>query len=82
MMSGPELELCCGCGEPLPEKAMQSVSHTINPGTGLCIKCGQKETMSPTWALGRKVGRDRAEAAMKGQRMFETHQAAEKERDE
>ncbi len=70
-----EQETCPGCGGPLPEKVMQSISHTINPGAGLCIECGQKETMHLGWALGRKVGWERHKAALKGQEAYEKYKS-------
>lgn len=57
-------ETCPGCGELLPEnKALRSLSHTIDPGGWLCSTCGQKETLEPGWAEGRRVGLVRARAA-------------------
>lgn len=58
-------ETCPGCGEPLPEEVLCSISHTIDPGAKLCSDCGQKETLEPGWAEGRRVGLVRHRAAMK-----------------
>ncbi len=60
------IETCPGCGDPLPDVVMCSISHTIAPGAKLCSDCGQNETMKPGWAEGRRLGYARAEAAMKG----------------
>ena len=51
-----EAETCPGCGDPLPEPVLCSISHTIDPGSKLCSDCGQKETLEPGWAEGRRVG--------------------------
>ena len=62
-MTKNETETCPGCGEPLPEAVMCSVSHTIDPGGRLCSDCGRRETLEPGWAEGRRVGLLRARAA-------------------
>lgn len=63
-MTTNEIETCPGCGVELPEnKALHSLSHTIDPGGRLCSDCGQKETMDPGWAEGRRVGLIRGRAA-------------------
>lgn len=59
-------EACPGCGGALPEDVLCSVSHTINSGAKLCSNCGQKETLDPGFAEGRRIGYARHEAAMKG----------------
>ena len=53
---------CPGCGGPLPEPVMCSISHTIRPGAKLCIKCGQRETCQLGWGDCIKLGYRRAEA--------------------
>lgn len=56
---------CLGCGGPLPEPVMCSISHTIKPGAKLCVKCGQRESTDPAWADGLRVGYRRSDAATK-----------------
>lgn len=57
-------DTCPGCGDPLPNAVLCSVSHTIDPGKRLCTPCGQKETCDPVWADGIRIGWDRYKAAM------------------
>lgn len=59
-------ESCPGCGDPLPEDVLCSVSHTIHRGRKLCSDCGQKETSDPGWAEGRRIGYVRHRAAAEG----------------
>lgn len=66
-MSDEQTE-CVGCGDPLPDPVMCSISHTISPGQKLCIKCGQRETMDIAWASGVRTGWLRHEAALEGMR--------------
>lgn len=68
-----EQETCPGCGEPLPEdRVFCSISHTIDRGSYLCSACGQKETLEPGWAEGRRVGLVRHRAAMKAMEVAKT----------
>jgi hypothetical protein len=66
MPDGPIQETCPGCGKPLPEEVMCSVSHTIVPGGLLCSECGQRETLDPAWAEGMRFGQKLAKAAKGG----------------
>ncbi len=59
-------ETCSGCGNPLPADVLCSISHTIDPGAKLCSDCGQKETLEPGWAEGRRVGYARHKAPTEG----------------
>ncbi len=57
-------ETCPGCGEPLPERVLCSISHTIVPGKRVCSSCGQKESTDLAWAEGRRTGFVRHQAAV------------------
>jgi len=76
-MKSKPTKVCCGCGKQLPtDKALWSISHTIELGAGLCTKCGQRETTNPIWADGRKVGWARVKATQEGQREYEKYKVA------
>lgn len=62
-MSKNDESACPGCGFPLPEPVMCSISHTIVPGERLCIECGRRESVEPAWVEGWRIGQRRADAA-------------------
>ena len=59
-MNAKQETACPGCGGPLPEPVMCSISHTILPGERFCIECGRRESVDHAWANCRRVGYERA----------------------
>lgn len=57
-------ENCIGCGQPLPEPVMCSISHTIKAGARLCPGCGLRESTDPAWAEGMRIAQIRLQAAL------------------